>query len=78
MNKEEFCVSLEDNLLDLSGSRPDINLSRAYHQMEIPFGNFRSTIKLPSAVDGSLVTAEYHDGFLLVTLPKSHPNYYSN
>jgi HSP20 family protein len=73
MNKEEFCVSLEDNLLDISGSRPDLNLSRAYHRMEIPYGNFRSTIKLPSAVDGSQVSAEYHDGFLLVTLPKVTP-----
>jgi HSP20 family protein len=59
--------------LDISGSRPDLQLNRAYHQMEIPYGNFRSTIKLPSAVDGSLVTAEYHDGFLLVTLPKAFP-----
>lgn len=73
MNKEEFCVSLDDNRLDVSGSRPDIALNRAYHQIEIPFGNFRSTITLPSPVDGTGVTAEYHDGFLLVTLPKAIP-----
>jgi HSP20 family protein len=73
MNKEEFCVNLEEDRLDISGSRPDLQLNRAYHQMEIPYGNFRSTIKLPSAVDGSQVTAEYHDGFLIVTLPKAFP-----
>jgi HSP20 family protein len=73
MNKEEFCVSLDDTRLDVSGSRPDIALIRAYHQIEIPFGNFRSTIILPAVVDGTRVTAEYHDGFLLVTLPKVIP-----
>jgi HSP20 family protein len=73
MKKEELCVKLEEDRLDISGSRPDLQLNRAYHQMEIPYGNFRSTIKLPSAVDGSQVTAEYHDGFLIVTLPKAFP-----
>ena len=73
MNKEEFCVNLEEDKLDISGSRPDLQLNRVYHQMEIPYGNFSSTIKLPSAVDGSHVSAEYHNGFLLVTLPKTFP-----
>lgn len=73
MNKEEFCVSLDDTRLDVSGSRPDLSLNRAFHQIEIPFGNFRSTVNLPSPVEGTMVTAEYQDGFLMVTLPKVIP-----
>lgn len=73
MDKEEFCVSLENERLDVSGSRPDIDLNRGYHQIEIPYGNFHTSVLLPSPVEGSLVKAEYHDGFLLVTLPKVIP-----
>lgn len=73
MNKEEFCVNLDDNKLDISGIRPDMPLNRAYHQLEIPFGSFRSIVKLPAQIDSSQVSAEYHDGFLLITLPKIIP-----
>jgi HSP20 family protein len=70
MNQEEFCVSLNDDILDITGTRPDEFLRRAFHQMEIPFGEFRTTVHVPSPVDGSRVGAEYRDGFLEVTLPK--------
>jgi HSP20 family protein len=73
MNKEEFCVSIENNVLTVSGSRPDMNLKRSFHQMEIPFGDFRAKIELPSPVDSKEVSAEYRDGFLNIHLPKIMP-----
>ena len=73
MNKEEFCVSLENNILIISGARPDMNLKRSFHQMEIPFGDFKTSIELPSPVDAEKVSAEYRDGFLNIHLPKILP-----
>ena len=74
MNSEEFFVNLENNRLEISGSRPDMPVNRAYHQMEIPYGNFRTVITIPSPVSSDAVEAEYHDGFLLITLPKLVPS----
>jgi HSP20 family protein len=73
MNKEEFCVSLDNNILTVSGNRPDMNLKRSFHQIEIPFGDFKTNIELPSVVDPDNVTAEYRDGFLNIHLPKVLP-----
>lgn len=73
MNKEEFCVSLENNILTISGSRPDMPLRRSFHRMEIMFGDFKTAVELPSPVDADQVTAEYRDGFLNTHLPKIQP-----
>jgi HSP20 family protein len=73
MNKEEFCVSIENNILVISGNRPDMKLNRSFHQMEIPFGDFKTSIELPSPVDPDKITAEYRDGFLNIHLPKILP-----
>lgn len=73
MNKEEFCVSLENNILTISGNRPDMPLRRSFHQMEILFGDFKTSIELPSPVDADQVSAEYRDGFLNIHLPKIQP-----
>ncbi len=73
MHKEEFCVGLENNVLTISGSRPDMNLKRSFHQMEIPFGDFKTVLELPSPVDADSVKAEYRDGFLNIHLPKILP-----
>jgi HSP20 family protein len=74
MNSEEFLISLADQRLEVSGTRPDLPKPRGYHQMEIPYGTFRSVIQLPHPVDVEQVVAEYEDGFLLITLPRVKPN----
>jgi HSP20 family molecular chaperone IbpA len=43
---------------------------RAYHQMEIRFGEFSSSVEVPAGVDVSKAEADYEDGFLNVVLPK--------
>lgn len=73
MREEDFEVALENDVLVVSGSRSDPSVRRAYHQMEIRFGKFASAVVLPSAVEVELAHAEYKDGFLTVTLPKSKP-----
>ncbi len=70
MRDEDFEVAVEKNILRVSGSRPDLPERRAYHQMEIRFGKFATSVAIPAAVDVDNATAEYKDGFLTVVLPK--------
>jgi HSP20 family protein len=67
-------VSLFDRRLVITGVRTDQGpVRRAYHQMEVPFGEFRTEVELPVQVDAARVDAEYADGFLRVMLPKLKP-----
>ena len=73
LRDEDLEVAVQGNSLLVSGSRLDSSERRAYHQMEIPFGKFEIVIDLPLPVDMENAGAEYKDGFLTVTLPKSTP-----
>jgi len=74
MREEDFEVAVENHTLHVSGVRPDTSARRAYHQMEIRFGKFATSVGLPSPVDVEQSRAEYKDGFLTVTLPKESIN----
>jgi HSP20 family protein len=71
MLEENFNISLDQNLLVIQGSRPDISELRAYHQMEINFGEFITSVDVPGSIEPDKVTAEYKSGFLWVNLPKA-------
>jgi HSP20 family protein len=73
MQEENFAISLSERLLSIRGQRPDVPERRAYHQMEIYFGEFLSEVELPSPVVAEGVTAEYKAGFLRLVLPKDLP-----
>ena len=70
MSDSEFTLSIEENVLAIHGVRSAPNGERAYHRMEILSGEFVSIVELPSPIDYDRVDASYHDGFLLVVLPK--------
>ncbi len=73
MRDADFEVTLEDGFLVIRGNRPDIPERRAYHQMEIRFGQFSTIVGLPGPVNEDQSKAEYDDGFLTVILPKAKP-----
>ena len=73
MSEADFTVSVEEGFLIISGSRPDVQERRAYHQMEIRCGKFTSAVNLPNPVDLENASAEYEDGFFVVCLPKLKP-----
>lgn len=74
VRQAELSVSLHDRRLIISGARFDRGpASRAYHQMEVHFGEFRADVDLPTLVDERQIDAEYSDGFLRVVLPKQKP-----
>ncbi len=68
----DFDVIFDNGILTVSGQRPDLTERRAYHQMEIHFGHFSTSVALPGPVDLDHSEAAYKDGFLSVKMPKSH------
>jgi HSP20 family protein len=71
MQAGDFTVSLADNLLTISGVRPNPASRGICHQMEIHYGEFRTDVYIAAAIDAEAITAEYRDGFLSVTVPKA-------
>ncbi len=73
MRQSDFTIDVEDNFLVISGVRMEPPERRAYHQMEIRFGEFSTSVEVPHGVDVSKADADYEDGFLNVVLPKITP-----
>ncbi len=73
MRESDFSIELNGRYLSIRGARPDPAERRAYHQMEIRFGEFLLEMELPVYVEVDQVQAVYNNGFLRVTLPKARP-----
>mgnify|MGYP000355193741 CR=1 FL=1 len=74
MKEEDFLIELHGRGLVIRGARSDVPERKAFHQMEIRFGEFSIELELPAAVDPDRVEALYENGFLKVTLPKAQPH----
>ena len=74
MREQDFEVAFENNILMISGNRPDLYERRAYYQMEIRSGKFEVAIEVPAPIQLELAAAEYKDGFLMINLPKANQN----
>lgn len=72
MTKDDIKVSVQDDLLTISGERKQENETKdkTFHRIERCYGKFRRMIRLPAQVDADKVKASYKDGVLNVTLPK--------
>jgi HSP20 family protein len=73
MEESDFTINAEENLLVISGVRKESPEWRAYHQMEIRFGEFSTAVEIPLNVDVNKADANYKDGFLTIILPKIRP-----
>ncbi len=73
LKKEDFDISLEDDLLTISGERKseDGSGNGETFRRERIFGAFRRSVSLPTPVKADEVKASYQDGILTVTLPKA-------
>lgn len=73
MSKEDVSIKLHDNRLTIRGERQaktqsdDENVVR----MERTFGTFVRTLRLPTSVNEENITAQFDNGVLMVTLPKT-------
>jgi len=73
MREEDFSIELNGRNLTVRGSRQDMPERRAFHQMEIYFGEFAIELELPNYIETDQVQAVYSDGFLRIHLPKARP-----
>lgn len=73
MNEDDFQISMDQNTLTIRGSRADSGDRKAFHQMEIHFGEFITQVEIPSNIERDKAEAEYVDGFLRIIMPKSQP-----
>lgn len=73
MNEREFSIRYDQKRVIISGCRSEIPEERCFHRMEISFGDFETEVELPQPVMFEELSAEYKDGFLLVTIPKDLP-----
>lgn len=70
MAAEDLSISLGDGTLVVEGVRKDLEPKRVYHQMEIPFGPFRTEIRLPWPARSEDVEATYEQGLLRIFIPR--------
>lgn len=73
VKKEDVKVSVQDDVLSISGERKSEKeeTGKKYHRVERAYGSFYRSFTLPEDADGSKVAAEFKDGMLRVHLPKS-------
>jgi HSP20 family protein len=72
LKKEEVNVSVENNLLTISGERKfeEETGRENYHRIEFTYGQFRRSFTLPQFVDTAKITAGFKEGILTLLLPK--------
>ena len=73
LNKSDIDISVEDNILRISGDREYIKTDKdiEYHYHERNHGKFFRSFKLPLTVDEKKISAVFKNGVLTIILPKT-------
>lgn len=76
MAKDDVDIELENNVLTLRGEKKEEreeggDADRRYHLWERSYGAFQRSFTLPRTVDAENIQAEFHNGVLIVTMPKT-------
>jgi HSP20 family protein len=73
LKREDIDVSLQDGALVISGERTDEKVEEGVevHRQERYYGKFQRALTLPAPVAADKIKAQYKDGVLTVTLPKT-------
>ncbi len=71
MKSSDVDVTIEDNLLTISGHREEEKETnnKEYYSKEIRRGTFSRTVTLPTSVKADKAEAKFEDGMLMVTAP---------
>lgn len=72
LTKEDVQITLENNVLRLSGERrfEKEDEKDSYHRIERAYGSFTRSFTLGSGVDSEGVKAQFKDGVLTISIPK--------
>lgn len=75
INPDDVKVSVEKGLLTVTGeSKKEHEVDdKNYYRKEVRSGSFFRQVALPAAVMEDKVSAEFEDGLLKITCPKSEP-----
>jgi HSP20 family protein len=73
VKREDVKVDVEDGVLSIHGERRQEKeeKGRKYHRIERSYGSFMRSFTLPENVDSTRIAAEFQDGMLHVSLPKT-------
>jgi HSP20 family protein len=73
MKPEDLDISVQNNTLIIRGEmrQQEEREGERWHLQERRYGQFQRTITLPNNVNADQVGAQYEDGVLTLTLPKS-------
>ncbi|MFP3869182.1 MAG: Hsp20/alpha crystallin family protein [Desulfobacteraceae bacterium] len=74
--KEELSITLNQQQLNITGRRRFFTNDpiQRFLQLEIDYGLFDRTFKIPKLIEETQVQAEYHNGILEVRLPFRRPS----
>lgn len=73
VKKEDVKVTIQDGMLTIRGERKQEKeeKSKKFHRVECSYGSFMRSFQVPDDADENSVKAEFKDGMLNITLPKS-------
>lgn len=73
VKRENVKVTLENQLLTVSGEKQREKESKeaSYHRREVAYGKFERSFRLGNNIDRERIQADYKDGVLEITLPKT-------
>ena len=72
LKKNDIKISIEDDMLTLSGERKFENEQKEnnYHRVERSYGKFQRAFHLPEGTKADEIKANYKNGVLSLTIPK--------
>ncbi len=77
MKKEDFNISLDNNVLTISSEKKSEQVKEdkqhGYTRREFNFSSFRRSFALPEETQVEKITAQYTDGVLHIQVPKKEP-----
>lgn len=73
LKPEDLDVTVQENVVTIKGEikAEEENKDERYHVRERRWGSFQRSIMLPTGVDANNVQADYENGILKLTLPKT-------
>lgn len=71
VEKDDVSVNIEDGVLTIKGEKKSRTEDKKQHRVECSYGSFVRSFTLPKTVKAEGVEAEYKNGILNLTIPKS-------
>jgi len=73
VKKDDVKITIQDGMLTIQGERKQEKeeKNKKFHRIECSYGSFMRSFRVPDDADETKVKAEFKDGMINVTLPKS-------